>query len=146
MHLIVDPGKVSNSGTLTDSTELVVDGTVAQAHPALVGADVRSGDAAQVSANGGDDEHLGGASVGKNVDILLVEMASLGERVGLSDLAESEAADEDELTVPGGLHDLARRQLTDVDLLVGVSDVPGPRDHLVVDNGDDSLEAEHITG
>ena len=47
----VDPGEVSDGGTLTDSAELVVDGTVAKADPALVGTQVWHGNAAQMGAN-----------------------------------------------------------------------------------------------
>lgn len=131
---------------MSDAAKLVVDGTVAQANPALIGADVRCRDAAQVSANGRDDKHLRGAGVRQDVDVLLVEMAGLGQRVRLGDLAKRQTADEDQLTVPGGLHDLAGRQLTNVDLLVRVSEVARPRNHLVVNDRNDRLDAERITG
>ena len=52
MDLIVDPRQVGDGGALSDSTELVVDATVAEAHPALVRAQVGDGDATQMSANG----------------------------------------------------------------------------------------------
>ena len=57
VHLIVDPGQVSDGGALTHTAELVVDRSVAQAHPALVGAQVGHGDAAQMSANGRAAHH-----------------------------------------------------------------------------------------
>ena len=53
VHLVVDPGQVSDGRSLTDTAELVVHGTVAQADPALVGTEVGHGDAAQVSADSG---------------------------------------------------------------------------------------------
>ena len=52
VHLIVDPGKVGYCGTLSDTTELVIDGSVAEAHPALVSTQVGHRDATQVSADG----------------------------------------------------------------------------------------------
>ena len=52
MDLIVDPRQVGDGGALSDSTELVVDATVAEAHPALVRAQVGDGNATQMSANG----------------------------------------------------------------------------------------------
>ena len=52
MDLIVDPWEVSNGWSLSDSAELVVDATVAQAHPALVRAQVGNGDATQMRADG----------------------------------------------------------------------------------------------
>lgn len=51
VHGVVDVGKIVLSGSLSHSAELVVDGTVAQAHPTLVGSQVGHGDATQVSAN-----------------------------------------------------------------------------------------------
>ena len=51
MHLIVDPGQVGDGRSLPDTTELVVDGTVAEAHPALVGTEVGHGDATEMRAD-----------------------------------------------------------------------------------------------
>lgn len=53
MHLVINPRKVGGCGALTDTTEFVVDGTVAQAHPTLVCTEVRHWNATQMSANGG---------------------------------------------------------------------------------------------
>ena len=53
MHLVVDPWEVSNSWTLTHSSEFIVDGTVAEADPAFVGTKIRYRDAAKMGANGG---------------------------------------------------------------------------------------------
>ena len=62
MDLVVDPGEVSDGGTLTDSTKLVVDRTVTQADPALVGTEVGHGDATKMSADGraADDGRVSG--------------------------------------------------------------------------------------
>ena len=51
MHLIVDPGKVGDRRTLSDTSELVVDGSVTKADPTLIRTEVRNGNATQVSAN-----------------------------------------------------------------------------------------------
>ena len=51
MYLIVDPRKVGDSGTLTNSAEFIIDGTVAEANPALVCTKVRNRDAAKMSAD-----------------------------------------------------------------------------------------------
>ena len=51
VHLVVDPRKVSDGGTLTDSAELVIDGTVAKADPALVCTKIRNRNATQMSAD-----------------------------------------------------------------------------------------------
>jgi len=75
MHLIVNPGEVSNSGTLTDSTELVVDGTVTKADPALVSTKIGDGDATQMRANGraADDRRV--TSIGNSGLGLLIKLS-----------------------------------------------------------------------
>ena len=60
------------------------------------------------------------------------------------DLRLGETSDEDELSVPGSLEDLTRGQLRDVELLVGVTNVTITGDHLVVDDGDKSLDTEDV--
>ena len=52
MHLVVNPRQVSDSRTLTDTTELVVDRSVTEAHPALIGTEIGHWNAAKMSANG----------------------------------------------------------------------------------------------
>ena len=52
VHLIVDPGQVSDGGALSHTAELVVDGTVTEANPTLVGTQVGHRDATQMRANG----------------------------------------------------------------------------------------------
>jgi len=63
VHLIVNPGQVSDGGTLTDSSEFVVHGTVTKADPALVRAQVGHWDATQMSANGGAADDGGVTSI-----------------------------------------------------------------------------------
>ena len=58
-HLVVDVRQVTSGGTLSDSTELIIHGTVAKAHPSLVSTQVWHRDAAQVSANSGAAKHRG---------------------------------------------------------------------------------------
>ena len=62
MHLVVNPGKVSNGGSLTDTTEFVIDGTVAKADPTLVSTKIRNWDATKMGANsrGADDGRVTG--------------------------------------------------------------------------------------
>jgi len=119
---------------------------VAKAHPALVGTNVRSRNATQVSANGGGDIDLGVTAVIQLGERDLIESSGLGKSIRLRHLGLSESSDEDELTVPGGLHDFTGRKFTNIDFLVGISDVTSSSDHLVVDDGDDGLQAEGVTG
>lgn len=48
---VVDVWQVSLSWSLSDSTELVVDGSVTKANPSLVGTEIWHWDATQMSAN-----------------------------------------------------------------------------------------------
>ena len=54
MGLVGDVGEVSGGGALTDTAELVVDGSVAKADPALVSTEIWDGDAAEMSADSGN--------------------------------------------------------------------------------------------
>mmetsp|Transcript_6747 Transcript_6747/g.9225 ORF Transcript_6747/g.9225 Transcript_6747/m.9225 type:complete len:211 (+) Transcript_6747:163-795(+) len=144
MDLIVDPGEVSDGGTLAHSAELVVDGTVAQADPALVGTEVGHGDAAQVSANGRAAQDRGVTGVRDSRLGLFIELGGGGEGVGLVDLGLGESSHEDEVTVPGGLKTFTGGQLRDVELLVGITHVSVAGDHLVVDHSDEGLDTEDV--
>ena len=144
MHLIVDPWEVSNSGALSDSAELVVDGTVAQADPALVGTQVGHGDATQMRADGGAADDGGVAGIRDGSLRLLIKLGGGGERVGLVDLGLGQTTNEDEVTVPGGLEDFTGGKLRDIELLVGITDVSVAGDHLIVDHGDEGLDTEDV--
>lgn len=52
MARVVDVWQVRLGGSLSDSSELVVHGAVAEAHPSLVSTKIWHWDATQVSANG----------------------------------------------------------------------------------------------
>jgi len=146
MDLVIDERKVHLSGTLSDTTELVINGTVAKADPTLVGTKVRYGNATQVSANGR------GAHDGRVTGIrdhsrgLLIQLGGLGESIGLLDLRLGQTTDEDHLTVPGSLENFTRRQLSNVQFLVGVSDVSVSSDHLLVEASDEGLDTQHVGG
>ena len=146
VHLVVDVGEVSGGGTLTHAAELVVHGTVAKANPALVGTEVRHGNATKMSANGGAAQHGGVTSIRNGGLGLLIEQSGGGEGVGEVNLALGKTTHEDHLTVPGSLEHLTRGKLRDVELLVGVTDVARAGDHLVVNDGEDSLNTEHVRG
>lgn len=143
---VVDVRQVSLGGALSDSTELVIDGTVAKAHPALVGTNVRSGNATEMGANSGSDVDLGVNAVLQLGERALVKSGGLGKSIRLRHLGLGESSDEDELTVPGGLHNFTGREFTNIDFLVSISDIAGSSDHLVVDDGNDGLNTESVTG
>ena len=144
MHLVVDPGQVGDGGTLTNTAELIVDGTMAQADPALVGTEVGHGNATKMGANGRAAHNLGVTGVGDSCLGFLVELGRGGESVGLVDFRLRETTDEDQITVPGGLENLTRGQLRDVELLVGVTHVSVSSDHLVVEHGDEGLDTKNV--
>jgi hypothetical protein len=131
---------------LSHSTELVVDGSVAQAHPSLVGTKIWHWDATQMGANGGAHQDLRVTSVGEGGHGLLVQQGGVWKGVRGLHLGEGKSSNEDDLSVPGGLQHLSWWQLGDIQLLVGVSDVSSSRDHLVVNDGDDGLDTNHVGG
>ena len=57
VHLVIDPWQVGSGWSLTHTTEFVVNGSVAKAHPSLVGTEIGDWDASQVSANGRAAQH-----------------------------------------------------------------------------------------
>lgn len=112
---VVDIRQVGLSWTLSHSAELVVHRAVAEADPSLVGSDVRSWDAAEMSADSRADEHLGVAAVGQvSWRRLLVESGGLWKSVSFSHFGLRQPSNEDGLSVPGGLQHFTWRQLRDV--------------------------------
>ena len=95
-------------------------------------------------ANGRAAHDRGVAGIRDSGLRLLIQLSRGGKGVSLINLRLSESPDEDEITVPGGLERLAGGQLRDVELLVGVTDVPVARDHLVVEHSDKSLDTEDV--
>ena len=144
VHRVVDVWQVSLSWSLSDSSELIVDGSVTKANPSLVGSKIWHWDATQMSANGRAHQNFGVSSVGKSGYGLLIQKGGVWKRVGVLDLGHGKSSDEDDLTVPSGLKNFSWWELRDVEFLVGVSDVSGSSDHLVVDDGNDGLDTNHI--
>lgn len=60
------------------------------------------------------------------------------------DFGLCQTSDEDKVTVPGGLENLTRGQLRDVELLVGVTNVSVASDHLIVQHGHEGLDSEDV--
>jgi hypothetical protein len=144
VHLVVDPRQVSDGRALTDAAELVVDGSVAKANPALIGTEVGHGDAAEMGADGRAAHDRGVSGFRDRGLRLFIELSGLGESVGLVDLRLGETTDENEVTVPRGLENLTRGQLRDVELLVGIANVSVSTDHLVVKHGDKGLDSKDV--
>lgn len=146
VDLVIDERKVHLSGTLSNTTELVINRTVAQANPTLVGTEVRDRDATQMSANGGAAHNRGVTSIRDHSLGLLIQFSGLGKGIGLLDLRLSQTTDEDHLTVPGSLENFTRGQLRNVQFLVGISNVSVSSDHLLIKAGDESLNTQHVGG
>jgi len=143
-HGVVDVWQVSLSWSLSDSTELVVDGSVTKAHPSLVGSKIWYWDATQMSANSRANQDLGVSGVGKGGDGLLIQKGGSWKSVGILDFGHGKSSNEDDLTVPGSLKNLSWWELRDVEFLVGVSDVSCSGDHLVIDDGNNGLDTNNI--
>ena len=106
VHLVVDVGQVSGGGSLTHAAELIINRTVAETDPALVGTEVGHGNAAQMSANGGAAKDGRVAGIGNGSLALLIEEGSGGKRVGEVNFGLGETTHKDHFSVPGGLNDL----------------------------------------
>ena len=141
---VVDVWQVSLGWSLSDSSELVVDRSVTEANPSLVGSKIWHWDATQMGAHGRAHQNLGVSGVGKSGDGLLIQKGGVWKGVGVLDLGHGESSNEDDLSIPGGLENLTWRKLGDIELLVGVSDVSSSGDHLVVDDTDDGLDTNNI--
>lgn len=144
VNLVVDVGQVGDSRSLSNTAELVVDGSVTEANPSLVGSEIGNGDASQMGADSRAAQD-GGVTGIRDLSLgLLVECGGGGERVGLVDLGLGETTHKDHFSVPGGLENLTWGELGDVQLLVGVSDVPVTGEHLVVDDSENGLDSENV--
>jgi len=129
---------------LTDTAELIVHRSVTKANPALVGSQIWDRDATEMGADGGDG-HDGGVTGIRDLELrFLIKLGSLGEGPGLGNLGMSESSDENELTVPRSLDDFTGRQISDIDFLVGISDVSVGGQHLSVHTSQDSLDTEDV--
>ena len=60
------------------------------------------------------------------------------------DFGLGQTSDEDKVTVPGGLENLTRGQLRDVELLVSVANVSVASDHLIVQHGHEGFDSENV--
>lgn len=146
VHRVVDVWQVSLSWSLSDSSKLVVDGSVTKANPSLVGSKIWHWDATQMSANGRAHQDLGVTGIGKSGHGLFIQKSGVWKGVGVLDLSHGKSSNEDDLTVPGGLKNLSWWKLRDIELLVGVPDVSSSSDHLVVDDGNDGLDTNDVGG
>mmetsp|Transcript_24605 Transcript_24605/g.38213 ORF Transcript_24605/g.38213 Transcript_24605/m.38213 type:complete len:206 (-) Transcript_24605:145-762(-) len=99
-----------------------------------------------MGANSRAHQNGGVSGIRQGDDGLLVEEGSVGEGIRFLHLGDSKSSHEDDLTVPGGLEDLTRGQLGDIELLVGVSDISGVGVHLGVDDGGEGLHKEDVVG
>ena len=144
MHLVVNEWQVSGGWSLTDSAELVVNGSVTQANPSLVGSEIWHWDATQMSANSRAAENGRVTGIRDGGLGLLIEHGGGWESVGLVDLRLGETSDEDEISVPRGLKNLTWWKLRDIKLLVSVSHVSVSSDHLGVDDGDEGLDSKAV--
>jgi hypothetical protein len=146
MHRVVDVWQVGLSGSLSDPAELVVYRPVTKADPSLVGSKIWNWDASQMRANGGANQDFGVTSIGESCDGLLIQQSRVWKGVGVSDLSHGKSSDEDDLTVPSCLEHFSWWKLSDVKLLVRLSDVSGVGDHLAINDGDDGLDTDNVRG
>jgi hypothetical protein len=144
IHRVVNIGQVILSGSLSDSSELVVHRTMAQANPSLVSSQVRHRDATQMGADGRAHQDAGVTGIGERGNWSLIEEGGIRKGASLLNLRCCQSSNENKFSVPRGLQDLTRGQLWDIEFLVRISDVPGSSDHLMIKTGDNCLHSEHI--
>jgi hypothetical protein len=144
VHWVVDAGQVGLGGTLSHSAEFVVDRSMAQADPSLVSSQIGHRDASQVSANSWTHQDLRVSSVREGSNRDLVKGSGVWKGPRLSYLRESQSSNENKLSVPRCLEHFSRRKLRHIELLVRVSDVSGPGDHLLVEASDDCLNSKNV--
>lgn len=119
---------------------------MAKANPSLISSKIWNWNTSQVGANGWAHEHTWVSGIWESDQRLFIEEGGGWEGITLLNLGGSKSSHEDNLSIPGGLENLTWWELTDIDLLIGVSDVSSSSDHLVVDNGGDGLDSEHVSG
>jgi len=74
-----------------------------------------------------------------------IELGWLWQSLGLLNFGHCQSSDENKFTIPRSLQNLTWRKFRDIDLLVGVSDVPSVGDHLGVNNSEDGFDTDGIT-
>jgi hypothetical protein len=65
--------------------------------------------------------------------------------VGIFNFSEGKSSNEDDLTVPSSLEAFTWWELRDIEFLVGVSNISGSSDHLVINDGDDGLDSNNVS-
>jgi hypothetical protein len=146
VSLVVNVRQVTGGGSLSNTAELIVNRSVTKANPALVSTQIWDRDATEMGADSGDG-HDGGVTGIRDLELgFLIELSGLGKGPSLGNLRVGESSDENELTVPRSLDDFTGRQISDIDFLVGISDVSVGGEHLSVHASQDSLDSENVRG
>jgi hypothetical protein len=105
---------------LSDSSELIVDRTVANADPTVISTQIRNGDATQMCADSRAHQKLGGTSIGQDDFFTFIQDCINGVFVFLLDFTVGKSSNEDGLTVPDNLHNFTGRKFRDVHLHVSI--------------------------
>jgi hypothetical protein len=144
MSLIVNVRQVTSSGTLTNTAEFIVNGSVTEANPSFVSSQIWNGNAAEMSAYSGNGHNRGVSSI-RDLELrFFVELSSLGKCPGLSDLRNGKTTHKNELTVPRSLDNFTWGEVTDIDFLVGITDVAITGEHLVVNASEDGFNTQDV--
>lgn len=100
---VVDVGKVQQGRALSNSAEFVVNRTMANADPSVVGSEVGDWNATQMGANCRADEHLSTSCLVQANLTDLVEHGCIGEFVFFLNFLGGESPNEDGCSVPNDL-------------------------------------------
>ena len=144
VSLIVNVRQVTGSGSLTDTAEFIIYRSVTKANPALVSTQIWDRDATEMGADSGDGDERRVSSI-RDLELgFFIELGSFGKSPSLSNLRNGKSSNENELSVPRSLDNLTGREITDINFLVGVTDVSVLGEHLSVNGSEDGLNSEDV--
>jgi hypothetical protein len=139
---VINIWQVLEGRSLSDSTELVINWTVANANISIIVAQIWNGNATQMGADGWAYQDGGFTGWSEDDFRALVKNGFNWVIIFLLDLFGSKSSDEDRGTVPDNLDDFGRWQFRDIDLHVGVPVVSGPSGES--SNGGDAIESGKV--
>jgi len=144
IHWVVNVRKIVLCRSLSYSSELIVNWTMAQTNPTLVGTKIRNWNTTQVSANGWTDQYVRVSCIRKGSYWLLIQKCGIRKRVGILNFSQSKSSHEDKFSIPRSLKHFTRRKLRDIEFFIRVSNISGSCDHLLIKAGDDCLYSKNV--
>jgi len=144
MSLVVNVRQVTSSGTLANTSEFIVNRSVTEANPSFVSSQIWNWDTAKMSAYSGNGHNRGVSSI-RDLELrFFVKLSSLGKCPGLRDLGNRKTTHKNELTIPRSLDNFTWGEVTDINFLVGITDVAITGEHLVINASEDGFDTQNV--